>query len=198
MKSAGKAAVMMLLPALLAGCRHRPQVRPPAAAQAPALPLSTVADNVPLYLPPAPLPDISMAEQPPPEVKPKPHKEIYHRRPRHVTIPATPEEPAKAPQPTPQQAADGVPTDISPIGQLSAAGESTNLERRRKLVDEINSTEKSLNDIKRPLNKEEQTTATQIRTFLAKAKDALTRADLDGANTLVTKAKVLLKEIARG
>ena len=198
MKSAGKAAVMMLLPALLVGCRHRTQARPPAAAQAPALPLSSVADNVPLYLPPAPLPDIILAESPPPQVKPKPHKEIYHRKPRHVTIPATPEEPAKVPQPAPAQVADGAPTDISPIGQLSAAGESTNLERRRKLVDEINSTEKSLNGIKRPLNKEEQTTATQIRTFLAKAKDALTRADLDGANTLVTKAKVLLGEIARG
>ena len=198
MKSAGKAAVMMLLPALLAGCRHRTQARPPAAAQAPALPLSTLADNVPPYLPPAPLPDIGLAESPAPQVKPTPHKEIYHRKLRHVTIPATPEVPAKAPQPAPAQVADGTPTDISPIGQLSAAGESTNLERRRKLVNEINSTEKSLNGIKRPLNKEEQTTATQIRTFLAKAKDALTRADLDGANTLVTKAKVLLDEIARG
>jgi len=199
MRSAGTAAVIMLLPALLVGCRHRTQVRPPAAAQAPALPLSTVADNVPLYLPLAPLPDISLAEPPPPEVKPKPHKESYHRKMRHVTIPATPEEqPAKPPQPTPEQLANGVPTDISPIGQLSAAGESTNIERRRQIVDEINATEKSLNDIKRPLNKEEQTTATQIRTFLTKAKDALTRADLDGAHTLVTKARVLLNEIARG
>lgn len=198
MKSAGKAAVVMLLPLFLAGCRHKTQAKPPAAAQAPAIPLSTVANNVPLYLPNAQLPDITMATPTPPEAKPQPHKEVHHRRPKHVTIPATPEAPAKPPQPTPEQLANGVPTDISPIGQLSAAGESTNIERRRKIVDEINATEKSLNDIKRPLNTEEQNTAAQIRTFLAKAKDALTRADLDGAHTLVTKAKVLLNEIARG
>jgi len=123
---------------------------------------------------------------------------LQHPRPRHVTIPATPETPAPKPQPTPEQLATGVPTDISPIGQLSAAGESTNLERRHKIVDEIDSTEKSLNNIKRPLNKEEETTATQIRTFLDKARQALNQADLDGAHTLVTKARVLLKEIARG
>jgi len=38
-------------------------------------------------------------------------------------------------------------------------------------------------------------TATQIRTFLSKAKQALDQDDLDGANTLVTKAKVLLAEL---
>lgn len=199
MNSAGKAAVAILLTAFLAGCRHKTPVWTPADAEAPALPLSTIADNAPLYLPLAPLPDVTPPSPPAPEVKPKPHREIRRRRPRHVTIPATPPpQPAETkPQPTPEQIANGVPTDISPIGQLSAAGESTNLARRRQIVEEINSTEKSLAKIKRPLNKEEQTTATQIRTFLAKAKDALSRADLDGAHTLAVKARVLLDEITR-
>lgn len=199
MNSASKAAVAILLTAFLAGCRHKSPAGPPADAQAPALPLSTLADNAPLYLPLAPLPDINPPGPPAPEVMPKPRKEVRHRRPRHVTIPATrARQPAETrPQPTPEQIANGVPTDISPLGQLSAAGESTNLARRRQIVEEITSTEKGLARVKRPLSKEEETTATQIRTFLAKAKDALSRADLDGAHTLATKARVLLNEIAR-
>lgn len=52
-----------------------------------------------------------------------------------------------------------------------------------------------MNDLKRPLNKDEETTAAQVRTFIAKAKDAMKQEDLDGATTLVTKAKVLLAEL---
>jgi len=52
-----------------------------------------------------------------------------------------------------------------------------------------------VNSIKRTLNAQEQETATQIRTFLRNAKQALSNDDLDGAHTLATKAKVLLDEL---
>jgi ribosomal protein S20 len=37
----------------------------------------------------------------------------------------------------------------------------------------------------------------EIRTFLTKAKQALSQDDLDGAQTLATKAKVLLDELTK-
>lgn len=199
MMSAVKAAAVVLLSAFVVGCRQR-AMTPPVSAQAPPVPLSQVASNAPFPFMPLPqLPDVIPPVMPPPQPAPAPEKKVRHLRPRHVTIPATPAEQPTAPkpQPTAQEIANGVPTDISPIGQLSAAGESTNLARRRQIVDEINSTEKGLNQIKHRLNKREQATATQIRTFLEKAKLALGQADLDGAHTLATKARVLLNEIMK-
>lgn len=197
MNSAGRALALILLTAFLAGCRHRHQAAVPAAAQAPAVPLWQVANNVPPpYLTTPRLVEVNLV----PEVKksvPEPRKPVRHIRPRHVTIPASPEPAPSQAGPTPEQIASGVPTDISPIGKLSAAGESTNLSRRTQIADEIDSTQKGLDGIKRQLNKQEQTTVDQIRTFLEKAKQALNSADLDGAHTLVTKARVLLKEIER-
>jgi hypothetical protein len=129
--------------------------------------------------------------------KPKPHKTV-HRKPKAETPPEeqTPAKDQTAP-PATTEVASGKPADISPIGQLSEAGESANAPRHHELLDQINSTQTGLNNIKRPLSTEELTTATQIRTFLAKAMDALNQEDLDGANTLVTKAKVLLAELTK-
>jgi len=54
-----------------------------------------------------------------------------------------------------------------------------------------------LTGIKRTLSTDEQLTSTQIKTFLTKAKQALADNDLDGAQTLATKAKVLLDELTK-
>jgi ribosomal protein S20 len=54
-----------------------------------------------------------------------------------------------------------------------------------------------LNDIGRTLNSQEQITASQIRSFLKQAGDALAAGDVDGAHTLAAKAKVLLGELGR-
>jgi outer membrane biosynthesis protein TonB len=198
MTSARKAAVVTVLAVFMAGCRHKAKVAPPPAAQAPAVPLSTVAAGVPP--PRLPQPNLPKVNPPgtqtaAPEEKPKPHKPAHHK-PKHTVEPEP--TPAKD-QSTPatEQAATGEGNGMSPIGQLSAAGESTNAPRRHQILDEINSTESGLNDIKRPLSRDEQTTAAQIRTFLAKATDALNQEDLDGAHTLVTKAKVLLDELKK-
>jgi hypothetical protein len=193
------AAALVLFTTLLGGCglwRHKDTSAPPPPP--PSVPLSEIANDVPPpFMPTPPLPNIKAPTVATAAPLPLPKKPAHNSRPRRVTIPASPQ-PSIKPQPTPQQLATGVPTDISPIGQLSAAGESTNLERRHQIVDEIDSTEMSLGNIKRPLSKEEETTITQIRTFLEKAKQALNQADLDGAHTLVTKARVLLREIAQG
>jgi hypothetical protein len=198
MNSMRKIAVFFLLTVYVAGCRHRAPSAPPQAAQAPVVPVSTLAKNTPPpQLPPPPLLKIN----PPGSTdnaaapKPKPHR-IIHRKPKPSET-SSPEQAAAKDQAATEQASNGGGGNVSPIGQLSAAGESINTPRRRQILDEINSTEKGLNDIKRTLNQDEQTTATQIRTFLVKAKDALNQEDLDGANTLVTKAKVLLTELSK-
>lgn len=204
MKVARTGTVLLAFSGLLSGCAHKPKATPPSAAQAPALPVSTLArDTPPPDMPPPKLPQIgppnatSVASHP----NPKPQKP-GRRKLRHMTIEASGSEqtaqtaapPPKGPQPT-EQASSAELGEISPIGQLSAAGESMNTPRRNQILDDINSTEKGLNEIKRPLTEEEQTTAAQIRTFLTKARDSIKQEDLDGAHTLVTKAKVLLAEL---
>ena len=212
MNSAGKVAVLILLTALVAGCTHKAKTTPPPAAQAPVIPVSTLTKNTPPpQLPPAKLPKINppgsdnTASNNP---EPKSHKPARHK-PKHPveTTPAetvsakdqTPTPAQAAPPPTtpPQQASTGAATDVSPIGQLSAAGDSNNTPGRQDILVEINSIETGLNSIKRTLTNEEQVTATQIRTFLAKAKDALKQEDLEGAHTLVTKARVLMDELTK-
>ena len=198
MNSIFKVAALVLLTALIAGCRHKAKTIPPAAAQAPAVPVSQSAKNVPPpQMPPPELPNVapSGAETAPPTAKPKPHK-TAHRKPKPTTeTPATDQ--AVKEQATAEEASNGAAGDISPIGQLSAGSESANVPTQSQILDAINATEKGLNDIHRPLSKEEQQTVAQIKTFLTKAKDALNQDDLDGANTLVTKAKVLLDELTK-
>jgi len=194
MNSAGKVAALILLTAFVTGCRHKTKATPPPAAQAPVLPVSQSAKNMPP--PKLPPPELPKVEHPAPATKtppPKPHKPAHHKV-KHTEVPA---EPAPAKNQGTEVAANGAGNDITPIGQITEAGGSTDTPRRNQILDEINSTEKGLNDIKRPLSAEEQTTATQIRTFLTKAKDALNQEDLDAAQTLVTKAKVLLDELTK-
>lgn len=195
MNSAGKIAVLTLL-CMIAGCRHKTPPPPPAAAQAPVLtPPSTITQGAPPpQLPPAETPKVGppgsdVAEQSPP---PQPH----HPQ-RHKPKPADQAQASTTPAPpaTTQQASAGQPPEMSPIGQLSSAGGGTSLPSRHDLLEQITGTENGLNGIKRTLSADEQVTATQIRTFLTKAKQALDQDDLDGANTLVTKAKVLLAEL---
>ncbi|HTW44326.1 MAG TPA: hypothetical protein VMD58_02180 [Acidobacteriaceae bacterium] len=192
MKSTGKLAALLLLAAFVTGCRHRTKAMPPAAAQAPTLPVYLSEANMPPpQLPPVELPHISPPSPPVPEQKPIKHRPAHHKV-KHTEVQANQ-------NPTPSQqaeiASNGGTSDITPIGQLTAAGESTNTPRRNQILDEINAIQKGLDNLKRPLSKDEQTTADQIRTFLTKARQALDQEDLDGAHILATKAKVLLTEL---
>ena len=200
MSSACRAAALILLTAFVAGCRHKTQATPPPAALAPVVPVSTMAkDTPPPQMPPPETPKVGppTATNTAAAPKPKPHKIIHHKPKPVDQTPAAGQPPAQTSATTEQAANGATAGDVSPIGQLSEAGESVNAPRRRQILDDINSTEKGLNEIKRQLSPDEQTTAAQIRTFLTKAKDALTQEDLDGANTLVTKAKVLLDELSK-
>lgn len=204
MKFATKAAALFLLTAFVSGCQHKAKITPPSTAQAPIAPASTMAKNEPApQLPPAQLPSVAPAPQPAvtPPPQPKPQKASHHK-PKHVTIDASPDTPATPvstttpPQnQTTEQASNGTGTNASPIGQLAVAGDATNTPRQNHVKDEIDSTEKGLNGITRQLSKDEQATATQIRTYIAKARDAMKQDDVEGANTLITKAKVLLDEL---
>jgi hypothetical protein len=196
MNSGWRIAALLLLSGM-AGCNHKVQSGPPAAAQAPIYPPNTVAKDEPLPQPPQPKPlDVQpapaeVAEQPPPKTK----KPAHHKKPADTTQTQAAKDTAGA-APGTQQASTGQPPDDSPIGQLSS--DSTGTPTRRQIQDQIKNTEDGLNGIKRALTSDEQQTATQIRTFLTKARKALDQDDLDGANTLVTKAKVLLDELTKG
>jgi hypothetical protein len=81
---------------------------------------------------------------------------------------------------------------VSAIGQLSP-GDPTDL--RQQTESSLASTERGLNGITRTLNDQELKTSAQIREFLKQARAALATSDVDGANTLALKAKVLLTEL---
>jgi outer membrane biosynthesis protein TonB len=199
MKSASKIAVLVLL-CLIAGCKHKTQAAPPPAAQAPILPPSESAKTMPPpSLPPEkPLevkpPGSDQAQQQPP---PKPHK-TAHRKPKPADTTQTSQTAGQAPA-TAQTASAGEAPAASPIGQLSSssASDGGSIPSRREIQDKIAATESGLNGIKRSLSSEEQLTVTEIRTFITKARKALVDDDLDGANTLATKAKVLLEELTK-
>jgi hypothetical protein len=202
MKTASKTAVILVFLMSLAGCRHKTKDVPPPQAQAPVGPPSNMVHNPELPpLPPPGTPDVAVAtvqEENPEPVHP-------HKTPRHkssATKPAASGDTAAAPaaeKPAPTtQAANGTPAaDASPIGQLSSSVEGADSQDRHDIERLINNTENGLNGIKRALSSDEQLTTTQIKTFLTKAKQALADNDLDGAQTLATKAKVLLDELTK-
>jgi outer membrane biosynthesis protein TonB len=208
MKLIGKAFSLILIGITVSGCRHQTKATPPQAAQAaPIAPATTYAKNgtsqpPPPSLPPPELPKIGPPAKPTSTEPAKPHKSTHHKpKPSEQQAssgaPAA-SAPASAKEQNTEVAASNPPTsDASPIGPLSAAGESITSPRRNQILDEINSTEKGLNDIKRPLSSDEQTTATQIRAFITKAKEALNQEDLDAAHSLMTRAKVLLDELTK-
>jgi len=99
--------------------------------------------------------------------------------------------------PHPAQSAANPPpaaedSSVSAIGQLSSGGPS---DLHRQTDEAISNTERSLNSLGRSLNNPEQKTAAQIRAYLKQAREALITGDVDGAHTLVAKAKVLLNEL---
>lgn len=199
MKAASGTAVILMCLMSLAGCRHKTNAVPPPQAQAPAGPPSDMA-HVPTLpsLPPPRTPDVAVATAQ--EENPEPaHPHKTPRRKPPAAKPAASSDSAQAEKPgSTTQAAAGTPAaDTSPIGQLSSSVEGADSQDRHDIEKLINNTENGLNGIKRSLSTDEQLTSTQIKTFLTKAKQALADNDLDGAQTLATKAKVLLDELTK-
>jgi ribosome-binding protein aMBF1 (putative translation factor) len=175
--------VAWLLPLLLVGCTHNTtQVQPlaPPIVDAP-LPQPSTA---PKDLPP---PVVSVPAQPAPvtnttataQTEPPPKPPAKHKKPA-------------PPQPTQQASTES--SGVSAIGQLSSPAPS---DLRQQTSSSIAATERGLNGITRPLSDQEQKTATQIREFLKQAREALNLSDVDGAQTLAIKAKVLLSELTQ-
>ena len=218
MTSAGKHAVFALLAISIAGCGEKKvKTAPPVQAQAPSVDAGKAGAMYPPPLtstqpqteqPPA-APPPTVATAPPPTEPPAPAKTkkspTAHKTTKPTAKPDGTDSSAAPPLASDANgsgtgssnvAANGEPAASTPIGQLTTgdvAGQSSST--RKDTVDLINSTENGLNNIKRSLSSQEQETVSQIRTFLTKAKQALSGDDLEGAHTLATKAKVLLDEL---
>lgn len=184
-----------LLPLLLAGCVHKTSqavVQQPLAPPIVDTPPEKTAPPTdlppPVVTPPQPTASETANTQPPP---PPP-------KPKHKKPAAKPTDPAAtAQQPattTTQQAANNESNGVSAIGQLST-GDPADV--RTQTENSIAATERGLRDIGRTLNEQEQKTADQITEFLKEARKALTTGDVDGAQTLAAKAKVLLGELTK-
>jgi hypothetical protein len=198
----------ILLLACLSGCRHKPLPPPPPAASAPPVTSSTVTVITPLpSLPLGKAPDVKPAPAPTPA--PPPVQEPVHRFKRKSRKATTvkPEtqmaesQTAQAPAPAPAPGATGTPEQpaMAPgvsqsIGQLSAGTAISSRDRARMLA-EIGAQEARLSKLRAAANADLAATQQSIKTFLSKARQAVAQNDLDGAETLNTKARVLLNEL---
>jgi hypothetical protein len=193
--------------ALLTGCGPKqPKTAVPQEAQAPSLPPARMVALIPQVPPPFPVTArqaVKLDTTAPPEIKtevastePR-HSTKHHPKPTQETAQAeTPKAPGPS-QSSPPPAPPTQPGEMTKIGQLSTDNANSNTADRHAISTQIDSTESGLNAIKRPLSSDEQKTATLIRTYITRARDALKADDLDGANTLSTKAKQLLEELPK-
>jgi outer membrane biosynthesis protein TonB len=199
MKAARKIAVSGLL-GVIAGCAHKAQITATPPPPAPYYTPTDVAKAVPMPLIPPPKPwDVKLAVPEVAELQPpKQHKTTHHKPKPAETADTQPAKDTTPPAAAPaERASAGEPPEMSPIGQLSSTEEHSGVPTHHQIQEDIKATVGGLNGIKRPLSADEQQTVEQIRTFLAKAQKALDQDDLDGANTLVKKAKVLLDELTK-
>jgi hypothetical protein len=221
MRAVRLCSVVTLLTICCTACSHKTS-SPPQQAQAPPLqtgkgtltpPTATQQQeksDTPLASP-LPTPSAQTVPLPPPpppkkvrhKVKPTPPKPADTAQnstgtPASSSQPGSPSsgtqgsgQPAVA-----QQTAANVGTG-SPIGQLTTGDSALGERTKHETADLIGETQQGLTGIKRSLSPEEKVTATQIRTFLKQAQQALDNGDTDGAHTLATKAKLLLDELTK-
>jgi hypothetical protein len=97
---------------------------------------------------------------------------------------------AKVTAPTPK----GDTAQPTSIGPLTAAPSPDSSGSRQQAADLIDSTARGVNGLHN-LKGDQAKTVAQIRSFLDQAQRALHNGDLDGAQTLATKAKTLLDEL---
>ncbi len=80
------------------------------------------------------------------------------------------------------------------LGQLSTGSEESQ-PARSKMLAETQSLEVRLTKLKLPANHDAEAVRSQVQVFLKRAREAVEESDLDGAQTLNTKARVLLGEL---
>jgi hypothetical protein len=177
---------------VIAGCRHQkvqlilqPPPPPPTAKALPA-PHTTLADMP--VLPESVPPNVTLGGT----VETAPQKHDWrHSADAHSSTASN----AANSQDDRNAASGGELPNTTPIGSLSAAPNTEGLPSPASIEKEIHQIQEQLHQIHHTLNPRQQRTASQIRAFLAKAENALQADDLDGANNLTTKARVLLGEI---
>jgi hypothetical protein len=185
---------VLALMALVQGCdqKAKQQVQtqtlaPPIVDAPPPKPatVSTADLPPPVVAPPPPATPPSDADASP---APTPKKPVHHpKKTPGADSPAQPGQETASAAPAPNSGANG-------IGEFSSGASG---DQKAKTEEGINSTEKSLNGITRQLSDSEKKTDAQIREFLKQAREALNTGDVDGADKLVTKAKVLLAELSQ-
>ena len=193
------AASSLALLMMMTSCRrHQAMVvppPPPASSPSPrtvpvhtslAIPHTTMADLP--EIPEPRLPSVTLGGTTP-YVPPRRDKDNT----RNQT--ATANDQADKPSANTSSTSGGEPPSTTPIGELSAAPNTQGLPSSSNISKQIAWIQKQLQGIHRVLNSQQQHTASQVRTFLAKAKNALQAGDLDAAHTLTVKARVLLGEL---
>lgn len=185
MKTPAK-CIAWLLPLMLTGCFHRHKQKPPEHALAPPIVASPALITPPPATQPASAGNVAASRQtsqPGPEPEQQlATEEIPEKPPVHHKKPASH---------SVEEAAAGSP-GVSATGQLSY-GDPSDL--RNQVITSIAETERGLKDLNHSLSDQEKKTIDQIREFIKQAKAALLAGDVDGANTLALKAKVLFGEL---
>ncbi len=209
----------------LGGCRHA-VLPPPPVAVAPTITTPSGTNPITVITPlPSVPPDRKADVRPAPIEQPKltpepvPVKRVHHLH-RKVVTPSpvnTASETSPANTEAPPSGANGTlataqvlasPTSSFPpspgssaaaaapkLGELST-GTTISGNERIKMLNEIQSQELRLSRLKEVASSEIAAVQVQVRSFLSKARQAVTENDLDGAQTLNTKARVLLDELA--
>jgi hypothetical protein len=177
------------LSAGLSGCLHKkakavvpPQNQAPVALDNPSRSVDeTMVEPIPL--PSTPVPIAAAAAHP-------------KRERRKPATKATAAAPATPPPPAQVAAAEGLPEGSS-IGALTAGGDSSP-QLRQEAIDLIASNERRLKALPADIVNLQKPQISKIRNFQRQAQEALDSGDAEGANTLATKAKLLLYDLDRG
>jgi hypothetical protein len=174
--------VAWLLPFFLTACFH-PHKQQPQQDQLFAPPFSPL-QKPPMVRPELPesaliLPDIPLAigDSVDQDIPPPKHRKAYKPPQADNALPLPDE-----------------PPGVSAIGNLSS-GEHSNL--RSETEESIAATERGLNGLNRSLSDQDRKTVAQIRLYIKQAREALGAGDVDGAYTLVAKAKAVLTELSQ-
>jgi len=173
------ALAVFFVAAGIAGCRHKP-VRSP-------LPIGALAP-VDLEIPAPPESPPVIAELPPPQLGPLP-----------ASPPPPP--PRRRPAPAPKETAPPVQvanndTAALAIGALSAGGDGAS-QAQQQAQDLINSVLKRIAALSANIANAQKRQIRQINNFLVQAQKALKSGDAEGANTLATKAKLLMDDVEK-
>jgi predicted small lipoprotein YifL len=178
---AGRVRVSLVLAfaLTLAGCHKKIPLVLPQVSTAP----------IDVEVPPEPEDPPMIAEVPPPDLTPA------------VPVPAPPKKvtrrkPTPPPAPPPVQVASAAPDPAAAIGSLSTGGSSTpqNQQQAKELIESI---KKRIEALPGKTASGQKAQLRQVSYFLKQAQQALDSGDVEGANNLAIKARLLMDDIEK-